>query len=552
TERNEDGTANYTISAQMAYKYLGKITFASQPKRSSACGACSTSCPAACTEGWTRTTRDGLGRATEIAHFGQSAQPPDTGTNANWTGSVTTAYYANQVTVTDQAGKTRKSETDGLGRMSKVTEAPGVSGYGFDTTYAYNVLDNLTGVTQGTQSRSFAYDSLKRLTSATNLESGTVSYTYFNNGNLKDKTDARGITTTYAYDGLNRNTTVNYSNTALTPDIKRFYDGAVNGKGRYWFDYSGGDYSTGLEVEHTAIDSYDEMGRPLAKRQHFKFGGGWSDAFPSNLTYDLAGGVTSQSYPAGGSRGVNYTYDTAGRLSSFTGTLGGSSSRTYADQFTYWAGGQMKQERFGTTTALYHNLHYNSRMQMVDIRLSNSSADEWNWNRGALITYYSATAVANGNPFESDSDNNGNVIMAMHYVPLNDAISSSYLGQRYYYTYDPLNRIQDVDEWQMNSAGAWSHPLYQKFLYDRWGNRTIDTTASFGYANKAFTVDTGNNRLGKPGGSTCTGTKSGMCFDAVGNQTFDDYSVSAGAGERTYDAENRMATAAGGTDIYTY
>jgi YD repeat-containing protein len=235
------------------------------------------------------------------------------------------------------------------------------------------------------------------------------------------------------------------------------------------------------------------MGRPLAKRQYLKTGGTWSNPFPSNLTYDLAGNVTSQTCPAGSSRKVRCEYDSAGRLGSFTGTLGRSSTRTYSDQFSYWAGGQRKRECFGTTTNLYHNLHYNSRMQLVDIRFSSSSADEWNWNRGALITYYSATAAPNGNPFENNSDNNGNVIMATHYVPLNDAISSSYLGQRDYYTYNPLNRIQDVGEWQQNCAGTWSHPLYQKFVYDRWGNRTIDTVVSFGYANKAFTVTTSVN-----------------------------------------------------------
>ena len=33
------------------------------------------------------------------------------------------------------------------------------------TSYGYNALDNLTRVTQGTQTRTFAYDSLSRLTS---------------------------------------------------------------------------------------------------------------------------------------------------------------------------------------------------------------------------------------------------------------------------------------------------------------------------------------------------------------------------------------------------
>jgi YD repeat-containing protein len=69
----------------------------------------------------------------------------------------------------------------------------------------------------GSQSRTFHYSSLSRLTSATNPESGTVSYQYDNNGNLTLKTDARNIVTcfgnwansacdssTLGYDGLNR------------------------------------------------------------------------------------------------------------------------------------------------------------------------------------------------------------------------------------------------------------------------------------------------------------------------------------------------------------
>ena len=76
--------------------------------------------------------------------------------------------------------------------------------------------------------------------------------------------------TTYVYDALNRNTTTNYSDTTVNPDVKRFYDAATNGKGRFGSFYSGGDYSTGANVDHTAIDSYDALGRPLVQRQLFK------------------------------------------------------------------------------------------------------------------------------------------------------------------------------------------------------------------------------------------------------------------------------------------
>ena len=70
------------------------------------------------------------------------------------------------------------------------------------TSYTYNALDNLIRVTQGSQTRTFAYDSLSRLASAANPESGTINYTYDKNGNLTQKTDARGVQTTYAYDAL--------------------------------------------------------------------------------------------------------------------------------------------------------------------------------------------------------------------------------------------------------------------------------------------------------------------------------------------------------------
>ena len=45
--------------------------------------------------------------------------------------------------------------------------------------------------------RTFVYDCLKRLTSATNPESGTTTYTYDNNGNVVKRTDARGRITCY-------------------------------------------------------------------------------------------------------------------------------------------------------------------------------------------------------------------------------------------------------------------------------------------------------------------------------------------------------------------
>ena len=44
------------------------------------------------------------------------------------------------------------------------------------------------------------------------------AYNYNNNGNVKQKTDPPG-SVTYAYDALNHNATVNYSNTTVPADL---------------------------------------------------------------------------------------------------------------------------------------------------------------------------------------------------------------------------------------------------------------------------------------------------------------------------------------------
>ncbi len=422
-ERNEDGTANYTITSQTIYKQMGKITPLSNPKCSDG----------DLTNGWTRTTRDELGRVVEVATFSGDGQPPDSGTNSNWTGSVTTSYNANETTVTDQTGKARKSVVDGAGRLIQVVEDP--AGLNYQTNYTYDALNNLIKVVQGTQTRYFLYDSLSRLIRARNPEqtphsalylwdgqtqngNWSVGYEYFPNGNPQRKRAAAGskaaptlITTTYAYDGLNRNTSISYDD-GVTPVAEFHYDGAPRGKGRLWSHLRYNYIGTGpdnLAYSYTVVEDYDGVGRALRQSQQFliKENGQWVwKAFPVQRTYDLAGNVTSQTYPS--NRVVNYNYDPAGRLSSFTGYLGDGTFRTYADQITYHPGGQLKREHFGTTNpttpspstanGLYHNRHFNARQQLVEIRLSDHRTDSWNWNRGALICYYSNQARAAGNP----------------------------------------------------------------------------------------------------------------------------------------------------------
>ena len=156
------------------------------------------------------------------------------------------------------------------------------------------------------------------------------------------------------------------------------------------------------------MNSYDAVGRVTAQTQGFLANDGvtWKD-FASSRSYDLVGHALTQGYPS--TRNVIYTYDAGGRLASAAGDLGGT-SYTYADKISYTPAGLLTKERFGTTTNLYHNLHYNNRLQLVDVRLGDSSTDEYTWTRGKLLFYYGTNAVSQSNVLANSTDNNGNIL----------------------------------------------------------------------------------------------------------------------------------------------
>jgi YD repeat-containing protein len=206
TETSEDGNS-YTIFVNTVYQQMGRITYVSNPLRATA-GA---------TDGWTRATKDDFGRVIEVATFAGASQPPSSGTNTNWTGSVTTSYDRIYTTVTDQAGKVRRSFSDGLGRLQRVDEPDGNGNLGTvdapvqPTTYSYDALGNLTLVQQGGQQRQFVYDSLSRLREAYNPEQVNSSsqqvattYSYDDASNLLSRTNPTGSAVSFTYDGLNR------------------------------------------------------------------------------------------------------------------------------------------------------------------------------------------------------------------------------------------------------------------------------------------------------------------------------------------------------------
>jgi YD repeat-containing protein len=139
------------------------------------------------------------------------------------------------------------------------------------------------------------------------------------------------------------------------------------------------------------------------------------------------------------------------------------------------------------------------------------------------------------------------VLKTNHYVPLDESTSTWAIHDQFY-TYDALNRLSSVGEYFISNTQPLTQQSLQSYIYDRWGNRTVNPSSwGTGINTKQFTVDTATNRLGVPNGQSGV-----MSYDSAGNLATDTYT---GVGTRTYDADNRMTTAAdntGQTSRYTY
>ena len=189
TQLNSDPSG--VVYADTTYDGLGRVATASNPYRTTADP----------TYGITTNQYDALGRTIKVIK-------PD--------GSfVTTAYCGSTTLVADETAHWRRSTTDALGRLIEVDEpnsltatvnsngCPGTGEPIWVTSYSYDVVGNLLGVTQnGSRQRTFIYDSLSSLTSSTNPEAGTVLYTYDSEEKLLTKKDARNITITYGYEAI--------------------------------------------------------------------------------------------------------------------------------------------------------------------------------------------------------------------------------------------------------------------------------------------------------------------------------------------------------------
>jgi RHS repeat-associated protein len=445
---------------------------------------------------WRCVQSDALGRATAVAMFTGQSAPVDCNASANRTGITITTYDADRIRIVDPAGKTRDEYRDALGRLIEVREDP--NGLNYVTRYEYNVLDDLTHVVQAdgavTQTRNFAYSSLGRLLSATNPETGTISYQYDDGGNLIRREDARSVVT-YCYDSLHRLEGKRYGDVCTGPDTFDVYytyyanDADTLNRGRL-------ESVSSWQATNVFAD-YDDFGRPQTNTQRIQTPEGQWTEFTLHYAYRIDGSVSTLTYPSG--KAVFYEADHAGR------TIRAHNGVTvYADMTAggidrpFTADGRVRQMKLGN--GLWETRDYRTPDATTLLQLGTQP----NASELLQLEYtYEPTA------------NNGN--LSQH------VIRRGSIAWAQFYTYDALNRLSNVSE-----AGAWA----RTYGYDRFGNRWVASSAGLTLPD-----------VHEPGTGTVfnrqTNRLNNALYDAAGNQ------VQAPGHPLTlgYDAENRLVRA---------
>jgi len=409
---------------------------------------------------------------------------------------------------------TKIFQYDGLGRLTticEVTNAPqanGVSpsyctldiGYnsvkGFMSSNTYDALGNV--LSMGVSTRSFVYDGLSRITTATYPESGTTTYAY-DSGTAGDlyqrvapapnQTGTQTLTTTYSYDTMHRLTGISYSD-GTTPNIAYYYDQSsvwsqtlTNPKGRLTS-------ASGAGVVN-AVFGYDPMGRVAFHDQ----------CTPLNCLPTLNPFHAYYSYnyigePLGGTdyMGITWTntYNAIGQLQEVT---------------TNW----LSPTQSGTIVS---GITYNALGEPVSDSRGDGKTESWNYNKDGHGTTYGQNPA----PGYNYGFSNTNLAWTGDFL----TSSTDNVTGAWTYTYDDFSRVASA----IQPGGQTFN-----YSYDQYGNRW----AAMKGPNQ-FTFDT-NNHI----------TDNGVTYDAAGNVTYDGFH------SYTYDGENRLKQVdSGNSPKYNY
>jgi RHS repeat-associated protein len=426
---------------------------------------------------------------------------------ASFNASGTLSGGADQIWTT--LGNLTLYQYDGLGNLLCVEQHGGVTGTGCSAAAS-------SDATSPWRVRRFTYDSLGRILTAKNPESGTISYLYDADGNLSQKTSplanqtgSATQTVSYCYDALHRVTGKGYgaqSCPLATPVVSYVYDFGANAIGKL---------SSLTDQAGTASYSYDSLGRLTAETRVIS---GVSKSM--SYSYNLDSSLKTLTNPSGAV--ITYTPDSAGRILS---AVDSGSGISYVTAATYGPDSELTgfvSGNSGTFAGITNAYSYNKRLQPVNMSATAPSQ----------TVYSIGYDFHAGNGTAATGMDNGNVFGITNYKDTTRNQS---------FTYDALNRLTSAQNAGTNCAANTVNGKTEywgnSYGYDAWGNLLAKTITKCSAEHLSVTADA-HNWIHAPAPD--------YQYDAAGNMTYD----ATASLNYTFDQENRLTGAAGYT--YTY
>ncbi|MBD0372900.1 MAG: S8 family serine peptidase [Pyrinomonadaceae bacterium] len=301
---------------------------------------------------WTTRTYDWKGR-------------PLVTTNAD--GSTVENSYAGcgcaggeQVTTRDERGRRKRLTMDVLGRLKQVDELNWNQTVYSTTTYTYNGLDQLTGINQAGQTRTFEYDAHGRLWRQTTPEQGTTTYAYNLDDTINYVDDARGVRQSFGYNNRHLVTSISYSQVA----------GVVQASNVAFAYDAVGNRTSMTDGLGTVTYNYNTISQLTSETRSLN-----GVNYTLTYGYELGGQLASITNPWGAQ--VAYQYDRMGRVTGVTGA-GYVGVSSYAGNLLYRAMGGLKALTYGNNRQL--SIQYDGRLRVSRWDVSNVLGYNYSYN----------------------------------------------------------------------------------------------------------------------------------------------------------------------------
>ena len=382
--------------------------------------------------------------------------------SANTIGTTSYSYTYNNgkltTSITNPAGQVKSQVTDATGKMTSSTDNGGT----LDYTYYSN--GNIKEVKQGSQTlSSHVYDEYGRQTSMTDINAGTTQYVTDALGQITSMITATSQTITYIYDIMGRKT--NYTR----PEGSTTYTFYPTGSGGATNQLNTVTTYGGITEQY----NYDTYGRISSKVETID-----AISHTTSYTYDIYDNLKSQTYPSGFI--CNYNYDANGYLDNIKN---GTNTLTLYTQTSTNGLGNTTGYNMGNGKSSSISYYFGTPTNFTTTGVQNLTLN-WNYQSGNLTSRVDAIK----NKTESFTYDNLNRLLSSYGTGIttltnsyaaNGNISSKTDAGNYFYETSKINAVTKVSNGGANISATTQDIVYTSFyqpLSITEGTNRIDFT----------------------------------------------------------------------------